>query len=201
MKPASQSIVFSHTPVSIAVAIGFVLIVAGLAFFAWRRSGYRRSTGLLEAIRVFIAICIAVTLNQPEWREIFLPECKPTVVILADSSHSMETRDVIDPANPSAGPCKIAAPRWSPRLLTPPPGATSRRRWKSPWSPSPHRSSRPGGGHRSEQRAGAGCGKASAAFRRGALERWRLEYRGASRARRHAAPDARRAGVHGAAGG
>ena len=57
---------------------------------------------MLEAIRVFIAICIAVTLNQPEWREIFLPESKPTVVILADSSHSMETRDVIDPANPSA---------------------------------------------------------------------------------------------------
>jgi hypothetical protein len=104
MKTASQSLVFTHTPTSLAVAIGFVLVVAGLAWFAWRRSGYRASTGMLEALRVLIAIGIAITLNQPEWREIFEPTNKPTLVVLADASRSMETRDVVDAGNPAAEP-------------------------------------------------------------------------------------------------
>src|SRR5690606_2718012 len=73
-------------------------------FLAWQRSGYRLRTGLLEGLRVLIAILIAVTLNQPEWREIFMPETKPTLVVLTDTSRSMETRDMIDPANPATEP-------------------------------------------------------------------------------------------------
>jgi hypothetical protein len=104
MKSAEQSLVFTHTPVSVGVAVAFVLIIAALAWLAWRRSGFRPVTGLLEGLRVLIAVLIALTLNQPEWREIFKPESKPTLVILADTSHSMETRDVIDAANPAAEP-------------------------------------------------------------------------------------------------
>ena len=59
---------------------------------------------MLEGLRVFIAVSIAVTLNQPEWREIFRPLTKPTLVILEDVSRSMQTRDVLDPANPKADP-------------------------------------------------------------------------------------------------
>lgn len=102
MKPASQSLVFTHTTVSVVVAVAFVLVVAGLAWMAWRRSGFRTSTGWLEALRVLIALGIAITLNQPEWREVFKPENKPTLAILADTSRSMETCDLIDASNPTA---------------------------------------------------------------------------------------------------
>src|SRR5690606_18947175 len=89
---------------SITISVAFVLIVLVLAFMAWQRSGYRARTGVLEGLRVLIAILIAVTLNQPEWREIFEPDTKPTLVVLTDTSRSMETQDIIDPANPAAEP-------------------------------------------------------------------------------------------------
>ena len=102
MKPTSQSLVFTHTPGSLALAVVFVLIVAGLAWMAWRRSGYRSAIGWLEGLRVLIAIVIGITMNQLEWREIFKPENKPTLAVLIDASQSMETRDVINPGNPGA---------------------------------------------------------------------------------------------------
>ncbi|MEO8351158.1 MAG: hypothetical protein ABI680_05465, partial [Chthoniobacteraceae bacterium] len=102
MKPATQSLVFAPTPTSLAISIAFVAVVIILAAMAWRRSGFRTATGLLEALRVLIAIGIALTLNQPEWRETFQPDSKPTLVVLADQSHSMETRDIIDERNPGA---------------------------------------------------------------------------------------------------
>ena len=104
MKPIDSSLVFTPTPTSIALAATFVLLIIGLAAMAWWRSGFRTGIGLLETLRVLIAIGIALTLNQPEWREIFQPETKPTLAILADSSRSMETRDIIDPGNPAAEP-------------------------------------------------------------------------------------------------
>ncbi len=104
MTPSSESLVFTQTPAATAVAVGVVATTAILAWMAWRRSGYRLAIGLLESLRVFIVAAIAVTLNQPEWREIFLPTTKPTLVVLTDASHSMQTRDVIDPANASADP-------------------------------------------------------------------------------------------------
>lgn len=98
----SQSIVFTQTPMSLAIGITFVVIITGLGWLAWKRSGYRWSAGMLEALRLLIAVGIALTLNQPEWREFFEPDRKPTLLVLKDASHSMETRDIIDPANPSA---------------------------------------------------------------------------------------------------
>ena len=74
--------------------MAFVLGVAALCWFAWRRSGYRRVTGLLEALRLLLAIGIALTLNQPEWREVFKPQSKPEIAVLVDDSRSMETRDI-----------------------------------------------------------------------------------------------------------
>ena len=38
---ASQSLVWTHTPVSVAFVAVFVLVVAALGFLAWKRSGYR----------------------------------------------------------------------------------------------------------------------------------------------------------------
>jgi len=115
MKTPGQTLVFIWTPMSLILAIIFVLVVAWLAWTAWQRSGFRKSIGYLEGLRVLIALGIALTLNQPEWREIFKPESKPTLAILVDISHSMQTRDVFDPANPAAEP-KIRAEPAKPFL-------------------------------------------------------------------------------------
>lgn len=75
-------------------AIG-VIVTAGFCFAAWRRSGYRRSLGMLELLRLTIVILGAILFNEPEWVEEFRPEDKPAVAVLWDSSPSMETRDFL----------------------------------------------------------------------------------------------------------
>ncbi|HEX4083567.1 MAG TPA: hypothetical protein VHY22_01550 [Chthoniobacteraceae bacterium] len=98
MTPAEQSLVFTHTPASLAVSAAFVLAVAWLCWTAWKRSAFRRSTGLLEGMRLMLAAGIAITLNQPEWREVFKPQNKPELAVLIDTSRSMQTRDMPDTA-------------------------------------------------------------------------------------------------------
>jgi len=56
---------------------------------------------VLESIRVFLVVAAVVLLNQPEWTEEFRPSEKPTVVVLADRSYSMRTRDEVHGANDS----------------------------------------------------------------------------------------------------
>ena len=104
MKATSQSLVFNYTLTSLTVAVLFVAIVAALAWTAWKRSGFRASIGWLEGLRVLIAVGIGITLNQPEWRQIFKPDSKPLLAVLVDVSHSMQTRDIFDTANTGAEP-------------------------------------------------------------------------------------------------
>ncbi len=101
MTPSADSLVFNAAPWSIAVGAGFVLLILVLAGLACARSGWRRTTVLLEGLRVLIAAGLALTLLQPEWRRVFLPEAKPVLALLHDVSDSMETRDV-EGASPSA---------------------------------------------------------------------------------------------------
>ncbi len=119
MTPAEQTLVFTHTPFSIAVSVGFVLLVMILAFIGWQRSGYRAAIGWLELLRVLICAGIAITLNQPEWKETFKPDSKPTLAILHDVSRSMDTRDVIDATKPNASAktrAEAAQPLIQPQL-------------------------------------------------------------------------------------
>ena len=124
MNPGSASnatLVFQPTALSLGLSIGFVLIVLVLAILGWRRSGRRRGVAWLECLRVLIAVAIAITLNQPEWRERFLPDHLPTFAVLRDVSHSMETRDVTDPARPGADAgtrAEAAGPLADPALWT-----------------------------------------------------------------------------------
>ena len=104
MKPTSESLVFNWTPASLTVAVLFVLVVAALSWTAWKRSGFRTSFGCLEVLRVLIIIGIGLTLNQPEWRQIFKPDSKPMLAVLVDVSRSMQTSDIFDPAVPAAEP-------------------------------------------------------------------------------------------------
>jgi len=104
MKPTSESLIFNWTPASLTVSILFVLVVAALSWTALKRSGFRTSLICLELLRVLIAIGIALTLNQPEWRQIFKPDTKPMLAILVDVSRSMQTTDIFNPAAPAAEP-------------------------------------------------------------------------------------------------
>ena len=100
----THEITFNAPPIVIAIAVGALLIVAALAVFAWRRSGYDLATGCLEMLRLLLATLAVLTLCQPEWKEIYQPNERPVLVLIADESASMETRDVIDPADPRAEP-------------------------------------------------------------------------------------------------
>lgn len=90
-----RSVTFLWTPWTLLASIAGVAVTAGFCFVAWRRSGYRRSLGLLELLRLVIVCLGAVLFNQPEWVEEYRPEEKPSVAVLWDASPSMETRDVI----------------------------------------------------------------------------------------------------------
>jgi hypothetical protein len=99
-----QSLSFLATPWTIAASVFAWLIVAGLSFVAWRRSGYRASIGALEALRLLILAIVVLLLNQPEWVEEFRPQEKPAIVVLCDSSASMTTRDVVAADSPTSPP-------------------------------------------------------------------------------------------------
>jgi hypothetical protein len=79
----------------LAASVVIVLVTSGFCFVAWRRSGYRRSLGMLELLRMVIVIFGAILFNEPEWVEEFRPEEKPSVAVLWDCSTSMDTRDFL----------------------------------------------------------------------------------------------------------
>ncbi len=90
----TQTLIFLWTPWSLAISAIIILVTAGLCLMAWQRSGYARSQGILEFIRLVIVVLLATMLNQPEWVEEFRPEENPQVLILVDNSPSMMTLDV-----------------------------------------------------------------------------------------------------------
>jgi hypothetical protein len=77
-----------------------VLLTSGLCLVAWKRSGYSRSMGLLELLRLFLVCVAAILLNQPEWVEEYRPQERLAVAVLWDSSPSMDTRDVAPRGKP-----------------------------------------------------------------------------------------------------
>jgi hypothetical protein len=100
----NRSLAIFPTGWSVALSVLVVIAVAALGYLAWRRSGYRRTIGLLEIFRLAIVTAIVILLNQPEWIEKYLPDHKPTVAVLWDASGSMQTRDVVDHRQPSTPP-------------------------------------------------------------------------------------------------
>lgn len=104
MNLTNSELVFLWTPLSVVFGIALFLATAVFSFLIWKRSRYAAFTGWLEALRLVVVAAVALTLNQPEWRETYEPDEKPVLAILGDGSGSMETADVIDPNMPSAEP-------------------------------------------------------------------------------------------------
>ncbi len=88
------------------VIFGIVLLLATLVLgvMTWRRSGYSPATAALEILRFVIVATVALTLNQPEWRETFKPDQKPVIAVLRDESGSMKTPDIVSPNSPGSQP-------------------------------------------------------------------------------------------------
>lgn len=91
---ATRTLTFLWTPWSATASVVIMIVTATLCFVAWRRSGFAKSQGLLELLRLFSVGLSVLMFNQPEWVEEFRPDEKPTVAVLWDASTSMETRDV-----------------------------------------------------------------------------------------------------------
>ena len=104
----TSHLTFITTPGTVVLGVLIVLATAVLAYLSWQRAVKKRRMGWLELLRVVIALCIAITLNQPEWRESFKPDQRPVLAVLHDISRSMETRDVISNDQPADAPASRA---------------------------------------------------------------------------------------------
>jgi hypothetical protein len=87
----------SPTPITLALGILALGLVALLCIISWKRSPHRTRTGLLEALRFLITAAVVILLWQPEWRTTVHPDTKPTIAILWDDSKSMTTVDAVLP--------------------------------------------------------------------------------------------------------
>lgn len=92
----AQGITFLPSAAATVAALLAVGVTAALGWLAWKRSGYRRAIGWLELMRLLLVGLIAGTLCQPEWLRTRAPEQRPSLVVLADESNSMQTRDVVE---------------------------------------------------------------------------------------------------------
>ncbi|MBP82720.1 MAG: hypothetical protein CMO61_02605 [Verrucomicrobiales bacterium] len=95
-----SELTFFWTPTTVILGILFVTASLILSSVIWKRNQFSVPQGLLEFLRCLIVTLVALTLNQPEWRESFEPEESPVIAVLHDISGSMETRDVIERGRP-----------------------------------------------------------------------------------------------------
>ena len=101
-----RSLVFLGSPGTLGFGIALIIATLFFGIWTWKRSAWAKGTGVLELLRLLIVVMVAVTLNQPEWRELHKPDRKPTLAVLWDQSGSMETRDVLSSSQPEAAPIR-----------------------------------------------------------------------------------------------
>ncbi len=108
---------FVWTYWSLTIGVVMVLVAIVLCAMGWRRSGYARNVGGLELLRLVIVVMVALTLNQPEWLVTFVPDQRPTVVILHDVSDSMKTTDMPRPEGQEGSSSLESRTAWAARLV------------------------------------------------------------------------------------
>ncbi|WP_417848436.1 hypothetical protein [Thalassoglobus sp.] len=100
---------FYWTTTTLILSLLVLIAAAICCWISWKRSAYSRSMGLLEALRFSLILLAIITLNQPEVTQEFRPDEQPTLVVLYDTSESMQTQDVVDPLKPADVPLTRAA--------------------------------------------------------------------------------------------
>lgn len=104
MTLTDSELTFLWTPTTVVFGIAVFLSTLVFSFLIWKRSRFSSATGWIELLRLVIVAAVALTLNQPEWREVFEPDDDPAIGILHDASGSMGTEDILDPEAPAATP-------------------------------------------------------------------------------------------------
>ena len=89
-----ENLRFVTTPGTLGTSLAILAIGTLLAAWGWHRAKDNPSVAWLEILRILILVGVAVTMNQPEWVETFLPEHRPAVAVLVDQSNSMSTADI-----------------------------------------------------------------------------------------------------------
>lgn len=102
--PIPQGLSFLPSVTSLVLGLVLIVVTAVLCWLAWRRSDYRRATGLLELLRLVLVCLVVATLCQPEWLATEPAAQTPTLAVLWDQSNSMKTRDVVNQTGPRAEP-------------------------------------------------------------------------------------------------
>ncbi|MEQ9411027.1 MAG: VWA domain-containing protein [Fuerstiella sp.] len=100
---------FYWTTTTLLFSTAVLIIAAVCCFISWRRSGFARNLGALEILRFLLIVAALITLNQPEMTQEIRPEEQPTLVILHDTSDSMQTRDVASIDDAAASDTSTAA--------------------------------------------------------------------------------------------
>jgi len=91
---SNSELTFAWTPLTAVFGIALFLVTAVFSFLIWQRSRFSAASGTLEILRLLAVAAVALTLNQPEWRETYQPDEKPVIGVLRDASASMQTEDV-----------------------------------------------------------------------------------------------------------
>lgn len=93
---------FFWTTTTLLISLVVMIIAIGCSWVSYARSGYVSKMAALEGLRLFLIGMALFTLNQPEILEEFRPDQRPTLVVLYDTSASMQTQDVLDSQNPTS---------------------------------------------------------------------------------------------------
>lgn len=118
----TRGLTFAWTPWSLTIGVVMVVVTLVLCIIGWRRSGYKPRVALLELLRLVIVVMVALTINQPEWKIPYVPDQQPTLVILRDTSDSMNTADMITGQGDEEE--LVTRTSWAEKL-------TNRARWES----------------------------------------------------------------------
>ncbi|MCB9954076.1 MAG: hypothetical protein H6824_24125 [Planctomycetaceae bacterium] len=94
---------------ALVVSTLVVLATMVICYWSWQRSGFSRTHGFQELLRVLIVILVAVLFNQPEYVEEFRPKEKPSIAIIYDDTVSMNTQDAFALQLPEELTARIAA--------------------------------------------------------------------------------------------
>lgn len=94
MTLTNSELTFLWTPTSVVFGVALFVVTAVFSFLIWKRNHFSKAAGVLEALRLLVVGAVGITLNQPEWREVFEPDEEPVIAVLRDESGSMQTADV-----------------------------------------------------------------------------------------------------------
>jgi hypothetical protein len=90
---------FGYTVPVLISGVAIIALATWLSTQQWRRSGATKLVLGLEMLRRMIVAMLFITLGRPELIHTIRPDETPKVVVLADASRSMTTRDVVTETN------------------------------------------------------------------------------------------------------